>query len=256
MYSFPVSQLFPPLGQGPIVGLPLAALIVVQDHGPDQGLTLILPADPGPVLAPMIDLIPVRHILGAMGVATDALGLGRDPVPGLTATGVPLRHGPLSPTGEVVGREEKERGPTGRGQDRGPLGASGAAPQMGENHLRVNLDRMSWRVSVLVVRIDGSARGIGSGRRSTPTGTTSTIKILKTSIHHCIREVVAVGTGTERGKEHHRYLEIIPPRGEGGEEETIEVLLIIRHLPRHLGQSPVLKSSRARKWKRGNLGRS
>lgn len=80
------------------------------------------------------------------------------------------------------------------------------------------------------------------------TGTTNTIKILKTSIHHCIREVVAVGTGTERGKEHHHYLEIIPLRGEEGGEEMIEVLqLIILHLPHHLGQSPVLKSSRARK---------
>lgn len=143
MFSFPVSQLFAPLGQGPIVGLPLAALIVVPDHGPDQGLTLILPADPGLVLAPMIDLIPVRHIPGATGVATDALGLGRGPVPGRTDTGAPLRHGPLSPTGEAVGREEKERGPTGQGQDRGPLGASGAAPQTGESHLRVNSGRMS-----------------------------------------------------------------------------------------------------------------
>lgn len=81
-----------------------------------------------------------------------------------------------------------------------------------------------------------------------PTGTTSTTKILKTSIHHCIREVVAVGTGTERGRERHRYLEIIPLRGGGGEEETIEVLqLIIPRLPHHLGQSPVLKLSRARK---------
>lgn len=79
------------------------------------------------------------------------------------------------------------------------------------------------------------------------TGTTSTIKILKTNIHHCIREVVAVGTGTERGKEHRHCLETIPLRGEGGEEETIEVLLITRHLPHHLGQSPVRKSSRARK---------
>lgn len=142
MFSFPVSQLFPRLGQDHIVGLPLAALIVVQDHGPDQGLTLILPADPGLVLAPMIDLIPVRHILGAMGVATDALGLGHDPVRGLMDTGAPLHHGPLSPTGEVVGREQKERGPTGRGQDRDPPGPSGAAPQMGENHLHVILDHM------------------------------------------------------------------------------------------------------------------
>lgn len=80
------------------------------------------------------------------------------------------------------------------------------------------------------------------------TGTTNTTKILKTSIHHCIREAVAAGTGTERGKERHLYLEIIPLRGEEGEEETTEVhQLIILHLPHHLGQSPALKSSRARK---------
>lgn len=143
MFSFPVSQLFPPLGQDPIVGLPLAALIVVQDHGPDQGLTLILPVDPALVLAPMIDLILARHILGAMGVVTDAPGLGHDPVRGLMDTGAPLHHGPLSPTVEVVGREEKERGLTGQGQDLDHLRTTGAAPQMGENHLHVILDHMS-----------------------------------------------------------------------------------------------------------------
>lgn len=143
MCSFSVSQLFPPLGQDPIVGLPLAALIVVQDHGPDQGLTLILPVDPALVPAPMIDLILARHILGAMGVVTGALGLGRDPVQGLMDTGAPLHHGPLSSTGEVVGREEKEPGLTGQGQDLDHLGATGAAPQMDENHLRVILDHMS-----------------------------------------------------------------------------------------------------------------
>lgn len=78
------------------------------------------------------------------------------------------------------------------------------------------------------------------------TGTTNTIKILKTSIHHCIREDVAVGTGIEKGKEHHPYLEIIPLRGE--EEETIEVpQLIILHLPHHPGQNPAIKSSKPRK---------
>lgn len=133
--------LFPPLGRDPIVGLPLAALTVVRDHGPDQGLTLTLPVDPALVLAPMIDLIPARHILGAMGVVTDALGLGHDPVRGLMDTGAPLHHGPLSPTGEVVGREQKERGLSG--QDLDHLGPSGATPQMGENHRRVILDRMS-----------------------------------------------------------------------------------------------------------------
>lgn len=143
MVFFPVSQLFPPLGQDPIVGLPLAALIVVQDHGPDQGLTLTLPADPALVLAPMIDLILARRILGAMGVATGALGLGRDPVQGLMDTGAPLHHGPLSPTGEVVGREQKEQGLTGQGQDLDPPGDTGATPQMGENHLHVILDHLS-----------------------------------------------------------------------------------------------------------------
>lgn len=143
MFSFPVSQRFLPLGQDPTVALPLAALIVVQDPDPDQGLTLILPADPAPVLAPMIDLILARHILGATGVATDALELGRGPVRGLMDTGAPLHHGPLSPTGEVVGREEKERGPTGQGQDLDHLGATGAAPQMGENHPHVILGHTS-----------------------------------------------------------------------------------------------------------------
>lgn len=80
------------------------------------------------------------------------------------------------------------------------------------------------------------------------TGTTNTIKILKTSIHHCIREDVAVGTGIEKGKEHHPYLEIIPLRGEEEGEETIEVpQLIILHLPHHLGQSLAIKSSKTRK---------
>lgn len=78
-----------------------------------------------------------------------------------------------------------------------------------------------------------------------PTGTTNTIKILKTNIHRCIREVVAVGTGTERGKEDRHCLAIIPLRGEEEGEETTEVLQLIR--PPHLGQSPVLKLSRTRK---------
>lgn len=143
MFFFPVSQLLPHLGQDLIVGLPLAAPIVVQGHGPDQGLTLILPADPALVHAPMIDLILARHILDAMGVAMDALALGHDPVRGLMDTGAPLHHGHLSPIGEVVGREEMERGRTGPGQDRVRLGSSGAAPQMGENHLHVILAHMS-----------------------------------------------------------------------------------------------------------------
>lgn len=79
------------------------------------------------------------------------------------------------------------------------------------------------------------------------TGTTNSIKILKTSIRHYIREDVAVGTGIEKGKEHRHYLEIIPLRGEEEGEETIEVSqVIILHLP-HLGQSPALKSSKPRK---------
>lgn len=80
------------------------------------------------------------------------------------------------------------------------------------------------------------------------TGTTNTIKILKTSIRHCIREDVAVGTGIEKGNEHHLYLEIIPLRGEEEGEETIEVpQLIILHLPHHPGQNPAIKSSKPRK---------
>lgn len=80
------------------------------------------------------------------------------------------------------------------------------------------------------------------------TGTTNTIRILKTSIRHCITEDVAVGTETERGKEHHRYLGLIPLREEEEGEETIEVLhLIILNLPLRLGRSPVLKSSKQRK---------
>lgn len=138
MFLFPVSQLFPPLGQGHIVDLLLAALIVVQDHGPDQGLTRILPADPALVLAPMIDLTLAPHILDATAVVTDALGPGPDPGRGLMDTGVLLHHGPLSPTGQVVGREEKEQDLTGQGHDLGHLGPTGAAPQMGENHHHVS----------------------------------------------------------------------------------------------------------------------
>lgn len=91
----------------------------------------------------MIDLILARPILGAMGVVTDALGLGHDHVQDLMATGAPLHHGPLSPTGEAVGREAKARGLTGQGQDLDHPGPTGAAPQMAENHLRVILDHTS-----------------------------------------------------------------------------------------------------------------
>lgn len=137
MFFFPVSLRSPP-GQGHTVGLPLVALTVAQDHGPDQGLTLTLPAGPALVLAPTIDLILARPILDAMGVAMDALGPGPDPVRGLMDTGAPPHHALPSPTGEVDGREGKQRDLTGQGQDLAHLEASGAAPQMGENHLRVN----------------------------------------------------------------------------------------------------------------------
>lgn len=138
MFFFPVSKLFPPLGQGPIVGLLSAALTVVQDHVPDQGPTRILQADPALVLAPMIDLIRVRRILGAMAVVTAALGPGPDPVPGRMDTGAPLLHGLLSPTGEVVGREVKEQDLTGQGHDLARPEATGAAPQMDGNHPRAS----------------------------------------------------------------------------------------------------------------------
>lgn len=81
----------------------------------------------------MIDLIHARRILDAMGVVTAALDPGPDPVQGHMDTDAPLLQGRLSPTGEVDGREVKERDLTGQGPDLARLEATGAAPQMDEN---------------------------------------------------------------------------------------------------------------------------
>lgn len=81
----------------------------------------------------MIDLIHARRILDAMGVVTAALDPGPDPVQGHMDTDAPLLQGRLSPTGEVDGREVKERDLTGQGHDLARLEATGAAPQMDEN---------------------------------------------------------------------------------------------------------------------------
>lgn len=86
----------------------------------------------------------------------------------------------------------------------------------------------------------GKERG-ASGRRSTPTGTTSTTKTMMANLPQCITEVAAAET--ERGIECPHYLEITPPKGEEEEGEKREVLhlTILQHLP-HQVPSPALKS--------------
>lgn len=85
----------------------------------------------------------------------------------------------------------------------------------------------------------GKENGIGSGRRSMQTGTTSTTKT--TTTPQCITEAVVAETG--RGTECPHYLEITPPRGEEEEEETREGLpLTILHPLPHQRLSPALNS--------------
>lgn len=105
------------------------------DHDQDPGLTLSLPVDPGPIHAPMADLIPVPLILDVMDAAMDAHEQGLAPVQGLTGTGAPAHHALLLPIGEEAGREQKEEeDPTGQGHDLAPLVASGAAALVDESH--------------------------------------------------------------------------------------------------------------------------
>lgn len=86
----------------------------------------------------------------------------------------------------------------------------------------------------------GKGKAIDSGRRSMPTGTTSTTKTTITNIPHCLTEAVAAET--VRGTGCLLYLEIIPHREEedGGEKRGVLHLTILRPLP-HQGPSPVAK---------------
>lgn len=139
LVSFWSFQPFPFVGPVHTVALHSAVLILVldQDLDPDQdpGLTLIPPADPAPVRAPMAGLIPAPLILDAMDAVMDAHGQGPALVQGLMGIGALDHHGLLPPTGEQVGREQKEQDPTGLGHGLAPLVATGAAAQMDESHL-------------------------------------------------------------------------------------------------------------------------
>lgn len=103
-------------GPGLTVALHSAVLLT---HGldPDQdpGLTLFPPVGPALVHVPMAALIPVPIIPDAMDAVMDALAQGPALVRGLMGSGAQGRHGPLPPTGEEAGREQRLQHHTGHG---------------------------------------------------------------------------------------------------------------------------------------------
>lgn len=86
----------------------------------------------------MAGLIPAPLILDAMDAVMDAHGPGPGLVQGLMGIGALAHHGLLPPTGEAVGREEKEQEQeqdlTGLGHGLVPLAASGVTVLVDENH--------------------------------------------------------------------------------------------------------------------------
>lgn len=81
----------------------------------------------------MADLIPAHLILDVMDAVLDVRGQGPALVQNLMVTGAQARHVLLSPTGQVVGMEQKVPDPIGRGH--ALLVAIGAVALVGESHL-------------------------------------------------------------------------------------------------------------------------
>lgn len=133
------SQPFHFLGPGHTVVLHSAVLTPVldpdRDPGQDPGLTLTPPVDPAPVHAPMAGLIPAPLIPDATDAAMDVHGQGPALVRGLMGIGALAHHGLLSPTGEGVGKVQKQQDLTGQDHGLGPLVDTGAAALVDGNHL-------------------------------------------------------------------------------------------------------------------------
>lgn len=128
-------------GPGHIVALHSAVHTLVQDpdqdldQDPDLGLTLIHLVVPAPVHAPMVGLIPAPLTLDVMDTVMGAHGQGPALAQGLMCTAVLELPGLPPHTGEVVGKEQKGRDPTGPGHGLALLEATGAEVLVDENHL-------------------------------------------------------------------------------------------------------------------------
>lgn len=128
-------------GPGHTVALHSAAHTLVLDpdldldQDPDPGLTLIPLVVLAPVHAPMVGLIPAPLTLDVMDAVMGAHGQGPALAQGLMGIAVLELHGLPPHTGEVVGKEQKERDPTGPGHGLALLAATGAAVLVDENHL-------------------------------------------------------------------------------------------------------------------------